>query len=106
MKGENEPLHHPHTFPLQKNKVFVSSLRKKHFRQYTNPQPGERNNGSSHLPFRCDIPVRDKCRGSAVFLFPFHGSAHCWYACAITSRDFAEHKMYPAYRGRDDIRVN
>src|SRR5436190_19864126 len=106
MKGENEPLHHYHTFLLQKNRECVSNRQKKHFRQYTNLQPGEKNNGFWHSPFRCDIPCRDKCRGLVIFPFPFHGSAHYSYACAITSQDFAEHKMYPAYRGRDGIRVN
>src|SRR6266536_204206 len=106
MKDGNEPLHPCHTFLSQRNKVFVSNRRKKHFHQYTNPQPDERSNDFLHLLFHCDIHDRDKFRGSAISLFPFHVSAHCLYVCAAASQDFVAHKKYPAYRGRGDNRAS
>src|SRR5678816_3107758 len=105
MKDENALLHLRHTFPSQKNKEFVLNPRRKHFHQYINPPPGEKSNDFLHLPFRCDRHGQDRFRGSATCLSPFLGSARCWYVYEAANPDFAEHKMYPAYPGRDDVPV-
>src|SRR5438045_6383471 len=105
-KDENGLLHPCHTFLLQKNKEFVSDQRRKRFHRCISLPPGERNNDFSHLQFRFDKHGPGKFREWAVSLFPFHGSAHCWYVCVIASQDFVAHKMYPAYHWPDWIRAS